>query len=328
MRVSIAMATYNGAKYIHAQLGSFATQARLPDELIVCDDRSSDETVRILENFSQTAPFKVRIVCNSENLGYARNFEKAISLCSGDLIFLSDQDDVWFTNKIEIIEAIFEKSPSLLAAINDVEITDHNLVTTGETLLEGMKKTGRFTNGARYHVLGCATAFRANLRRILLPLPSMPYAGSDVVAHDVWINVFSHSCKARVVVDKPLQFYRRHTETVTSFDTASSLQQLRRSVTSSSDPRPVFSQSEKVLAEVENRLAKLETNDCKELCGSASVSDFIRALSKERTALKNRIALQDTDRFSRIFKAVKMWITGDYDFFLGWKSLAKDLMRH
>ena len=96
MKISIAMTAFNGAKYINEQLNSFASQTRLPDEVVVCDDISSDDTFEILDNFARSAPFKMIVVRNNKNLGYTKNFEKALSLCSGDLIFLSDQDDIWY----------------------------------------------------------------------------------------------------------------------------------------------------------------------------------------------------------------------------------------
>src|SRR4051794_15860948 len=92
---SVAMCTYNGARFIGAQLASVAAQTRTPDELIVCDDRSTDETVAIVQKFADSAPFRVRLHVNEENLGSTKNFERAVSLCEGDLIALCDQDDVW-----------------------------------------------------------------------------------------------------------------------------------------------------------------------------------------------------------------------------------------
>jgi glycosyltransferase involved in cell wall biosynthesis len=321
MRISIAMATYNGAKYIQAQLESFAAQTRLPDELVVSDDRSSDETIRILESFSQTAPFEVRIISNPETLGYARNFEKAITLCDGDLIFLSDQDDVWFPEKIETVKVFFEKSSSLLALINDADITDSNLNPANLTMLGMLRKTGRLSRDNIYYVQGCATAIHAKFRSLILPIPAVCHGVSGGPGHDVWMHSMARACQARLVIEKPLQYYRRHTEAVTSFSSDNPRQQLKRS-----DPRPTFSRSEKILSEVEERLARLETSASKYLLGAASVPDLIREVSKERAAIRNRIDLHSANRFTRIFKAMKMWISGDYDYFLGWKSLARDLM--
>src|SRR3989339_673267 len=100
MNISIAMCTYNGEKYIEQQLNSFLTQTILPNELVICDDCSKDKTIEILQEFSKKAKFPVRIYLNEKNLGSTKNFEKAIGLSKGDIIFCSDQDDVWHNQKI------------------------------------------------------------------------------------------------------------------------------------------------------------------------------------------------------------------------------------
>src|SRR5215207_2518174 len=102
VRISIALCTYNGEQYLQQQLDSFVAQSRPPDELVVCDDRSTDRTVPIVEDFAKRAPFRVELVINETNLGSTRNFEKAIGLCTGDIIFLADQDDVWLPEKLRI----------------------------------------------------------------------------------------------------------------------------------------------------------------------------------------------------------------------------------
>ena len=88
MRVSIAMATYNGSAYVAEQLDSFARQTRLPDELVICDDCSTDDTVAKLEAFAAYAPFSVRIERNPQNVATTANFGKAVDLCQGDVILL------------------------------------------------------------------------------------------------------------------------------------------------------------------------------------------------------------------------------------------------
>jgi glycosyltransferase involved in cell wall biosynthesis len=100
LRLSIALATYNGEPYLAEQLESFATQRRRPDELVVCDDASTDATAAIVERFSYAAPFAVRLEVNATRLGCAGNFARALSLCTGDVLFLSDQDDVWLADKL------------------------------------------------------------------------------------------------------------------------------------------------------------------------------------------------------------------------------------
>ena len=97
--ISVAMATYNGGRFLREQLDSLNQQTVLPRELVVCDDRSTDNTVRILEEFASQAAFPVKVVVNENRLGFGDNFMKAASLCSGDLISFCDQDDIWYSNK-------------------------------------------------------------------------------------------------------------------------------------------------------------------------------------------------------------------------------------
>src|ERR1700739_4682208 len=100
-RISVAMCTCNGARYLEEQLESIALQSRLPYELIVCDDQSTDDTLAILKRFQAEATFAVKVVRNSQRLGSTRNFDQAIGLARGELIALCDQDDRWGTQKLE-----------------------------------------------------------------------------------------------------------------------------------------------------------------------------------------------------------------------------------
>ena len=99
-RFSVALCTYNGAQYLPDQLESIVAQTRLPDELVVGDDHSTDDTVNILEDFAAGAPFPVRLHVNETNLGVVKNFEATILRCQGNLTALCDQDDVWLRNKV------------------------------------------------------------------------------------------------------------------------------------------------------------------------------------------------------------------------------------
>src|SRR6201999_469319 len=100
-RLSVALCTYNGERFLPQQLASMANQTRPPDELIVCDDRSSDRTIDIVREFAASAAYPVRIFENESNLGSAANFERAIRLCEGNLIALSDQDDIWYPIRLQ-----------------------------------------------------------------------------------------------------------------------------------------------------------------------------------------------------------------------------------
>ena len=179
--VSIAMATYNGARFLVEQLESFAVQSRLPDELVVCDDASTDDTVEILEAFMARAPFPVHIHLNQANVGYIKNFEKVLSLCEGDIIFLSDQDDVWESNKLEVIEKEFA-NPEVGMVYADAAVVDENLNALDKTMWQYVnftdEKQKEFTGGKAFdllirngYFLGSSMAFRAKFRDLILPIP-------------------------------------------------------------------------------------------------------------------------------------------------------------
>jgi glycosyltransferase involved in cell wall biosynthesis len=118
------MTTYNGEKYLREQLDSMLRQSRQVDELVVCDDGSVDGTVSILNEFSHIAPFSVKIIINEKNIGSTKNFEKAISLCEGDIILLCDQDDVWLPDKVKILEDMFLANPNCGMAFTNAMVVD------------------------------------------------------------------------------------------------------------------------------------------------------------------------------------------------------------
>src|SRR5207248_1903508 len=122
--ISVAMCTFNGARFLDAQLESLAAQSRPPDELVVCDDCSSDNSREIITSFALRSAFDVRLVVNDKNLGTTKNFEKAIQLCQGPIIALADQDDVWYAHKLDRIERAFLASPSVVAVFSDADIID------------------------------------------------------------------------------------------------------------------------------------------------------------------------------------------------------------
>lgn len=212
--LSIALCTYNGAAFLPAQLESYAAQTRPPDELVVCDDGSSDGTVGIAKAFGAEAGFAVRVVRNEENLGFAKNFEKAVSLCTGDLIALSDQDDVWLPEKLGRLEAALEAHPLAGAVCSDAEVVDRDLKPLDLSLMESIvlkpEERELIAHGEALSVLlkrnfamGAATMFRSSLRDDVLPVP----AGWS---HDWWIAlVISLRSQVRLI-DEPLLLYRQH----------------------------------------------------------------------------------------------------------------------
>ena len=108
--ISVALCTYNGEPFLSAQLRSIAAQDRPPDELVICDDGSSDGSLEVIRGFARCSRIPTRVVVNDKNLGSTRNFEQAISLCQGEIVLLADQDDVWYPYKLRRIQEVFLRS--------------------------------------------------------------------------------------------------------------------------------------------------------------------------------------------------------------------------
>jgi glycosyltransferase involved in cell wall biosynthesis len=216
MNLSIALATYNGAVYLKEQLESIAAQTRTPDELVISDDQSTDDTLKLIVEFAATAGFPVRLSVNESNLGTAKNFEKAISLCRGDVIMLSDQDDVWHRDKLESVERIFEAKPQLSLVFSNAELVDETLRLYDETLFDLVQfneqkqrlvKSGRALDVQLREnlVLGCTVAFRANLKELILPI-----SGDGPLVHDGWIMLLVSAVGEIDFINRPLLKYRQH----------------------------------------------------------------------------------------------------------------------
>jgi glycosyltransferase involved in cell wall biosynthesis len=216
MRLSIALGTYNGAAYLKEQLESFAAQTRPPDEVVISDDQSTDNTTRLIEEFAATADFPVRLSVNESNLGIAKNFEKAISLCRGDVILLSDQDDVWHSDKLESVEQIFEARPQLSLVFSNAELVDETLKPFPETLFDRLDFNGRnqrLVKSGRTldmqlrvnRICGFTVAFRANFKELILPI-----SGDGPLIHDGWIVLLIAAAGEIDFINRPLVKYRQH----------------------------------------------------------------------------------------------------------------------
>jgi rhamnosyltransferase len=131
-KISVAMATYNGERFLQEQLDSLARQTLLPYELVACDDGSRDGTLDILHRFAAEAPFRVRIYRNPERLGYCDNFLHAVGLCEGDLVAFCDQDDIWLPSKLARCAEKF-RSECVAMVIHLATLADTNLQPLGRT---------------------------------------------------------------------------------------------------------------------------------------------------------------------------------------------------
>ena len=215
--ISIALCTYNGAAYLPDQLASIAAQSRRPDELVVRDDASSDETPAIVEAFAAQAPFPVRVARNAERLGSTRNFDGAVAACTGDLIALSDQDDVWRPDKLSVIERRFHEHPGVGLVFSDADLIDAASNPIGARLwsrvgFDSRRRRLWQNRGALTAlvpgriVTGATMAFRSAFRPLILPMPE----GMAPMIHDGWIALAIAAVAGVAFVEEPLVAYRLH----------------------------------------------------------------------------------------------------------------------
>jgi glycosyltransferase involved in cell wall biosynthesis len=217
-KFSIAMCTYNGARHLREQLDSIAAQTRLPDELVISDDGSTDATHAIILDFAASASFPVQFQTNEQNLGSKKNFERAISLCTGDLIALSDQDDVWLPGKLAEIEAEFDHASNIGLVFTDAEVVDEETRSVGYTLWEKLPlgpterrrlRTSRAIDDLLQGstVTGATMAFRGRFMELLLPIPTdLP------IIHDAWIAILIAAVSEVLPLPTPLIRYRQHAQ--------------------------------------------------------------------------------------------------------------------
>lgn len=202
LSISVAMAVYNGEKYINKQIDSILSQLRDIDELIISYNASSDNTWKIIKKYEREDSRVHCIDCNEK--GVLANFENAIRNTKGDIICLSDQDDIWSENKVKTIIEYFEKNNC------DLILHDYTLIDksgNGENLsLFGFRnaKKGLVKNIVKNCYQGCCMAFRKELCNIFLPFPP------HISMHDQWIGLCAELSGEVHFIKEPLIFYRRH----------------------------------------------------------------------------------------------------------------------
>ena len=210
--ISVAMTTYNGERYVEEQLESIRTQTRKVDEIIIIDDGSTDHTVDIVSQYAYKYPeCGIRLEQNQKNLGYKKNFHKALSLCQGDVVFLCDQDDSWFEDKVEKMCGILE------------EHSEIGVLSSAFIQMDGVGNKGKRKSAYRrsmsdkelvcvpitdliFHNIsqGCAMAMRKGIKELYLQ------HFDEAVPHDWAINVVASISKKCYYWNEPMFFYRIH----------------------------------------------------------------------------------------------------------------------
>lgn len=214
--LSVALCTYNGEKYITTQIKSILTQSTPVDEIVVCDDGSTDKTIAILEEIKQNCSTNIVIHRNTHNIGVCANFESAISLCKGDIIFLSDQDDIWYPDKVKTIVSWFETHPKKSAVFTDATLIKENEEPFSEkTLWEciGFNKKMRryFDKGLSLETFFINKATGATMAiRKEIKFPFAQYCNNDNVLHDYCIALKALDNDELGYINQTLIQYRLH----------------------------------------------------------------------------------------------------------------------
>jgi glycosyltransferase involved in cell wall biosynthesis len=211
---SVAIATYNGARFLAEQLASIARQSCAVDEVVISDDCSGDDSVRIAAEEAARLGLAARVLNNTVRLGVASNFERAIHACKGEIVFLSDQDDIWYPNKVERVLGAFAENLHLLAVFSDAVVVDELRRPLHDSLLALSRLTpaerASIRAGSTFSVLmtrnvatGATMALRSSDISRAFPIPPGWY-------HDEWLALFLSSIGVVGLIDEPLIEYRQH----------------------------------------------------------------------------------------------------------------------
>jgi glycosyltransferase involved in cell wall biosynthesis len=314
------MCTFNGAPFLGTQLKSIADQERPPDEIVICDDGSSDGSIEMLSEFAQRAPCSTRVVVNDDNLGSTRNFEKAISLCKGAVVALADQDDVWYRHKLRSIENAFLQSTETALAFSDADlIDDDSQCVPGHlwpTFAFDRSEQRKCANGDALAVLlrhpvvtGATMAFRRDYFELLAPIPANQI-------HDRWISLLlAVQGKFAVISDRLIQ-YRRHAGQQVGPGPRTLQERTQRAMLNTAS----FYRAE--MERFQEFRKRLEER-------SGEFSNSRRALpevSRKISHLEHRAGLP-ASRVARIPAMLRQTLNGDYwRYSTGWSSIAKDLL--
>lgn len=197
MTISVCMATYNGSKYILDQINSILCNSQVT-ELLISDDGSTDETLTLIYSINDP---RVKIFKN-QHLGIVRNFEFLIRQAKCEFIFLSDQDDVWLSGKVE---SCVNRLKDFDLVISDCYVVDCELNITHDSFFElNISSKGLLNNFVKNSYLGCCMAFRSTLVKYILPIPY------NVPMHDWWIGLIAESFGKIYFDNRKYIFYRRH----------------------------------------------------------------------------------------------------------------------
>lgn len=322
------MCTYNGERHLQAQLDSVVQQSQLPNELVVADDGSSDATLAILERFAETAPFPVHFTGDRSNVGVTHNFERALRACTGDIVVLSDQDDIWHRDRIATLVQALRDQPSAGYAFSDADVFDGAGPPVADTLWQRIgfnaarrreyrdgNQTLALLNGGNF-TYGMAMAIRSDCLPWILPIDSV----SPSCTHDTWSAlVLSAAGRPGIAIDRTLVQYRQHAAQVVGAGEASpgAWRSFVRSMRGERRYDPLLPDA---LEAVARRVVAL-TGDL------ADTRQARRLLTDKAVHLRNRRRADASGLFTRARLIAVELASGRYHrFSASWKTALRDLI--
>jgi len=212
-KISVAIATYNGSRFLREQLDSIYSQTLVPDEVVVCDDCSKDCTVEILEEYHQK--YGLKYFVNECSLGVNNNFMRAFSLCNGDFICICDQDDIWYKEKISVLfEEMLKQDQSKPAIIaSSITDVDSNGTPISSPIVKPYSSSWKSTIISTNNSQGCTMM----MNRSLLDLAIKIYEREEMarlVMYDVLLSIVAAACGTKINTGRPLMYYRHHDNNV------------------------------------------------------------------------------------------------------------------
>ena len=318
--VSVALASYLGRSFITEQLRSICDQSMPPSEVIVFDDASDDGTRDVVKAFAAQSSVQIVPRQQSENQGLIGNFESAIRATTGDIVFLSDQDDVWYPNKIARVVEAFDRNPAVSLVFSDADLVDQQLRPLRRTLWQsiGFNQTERAQMRSpaafdlllrKFLVTGATLAFRRSVFDLVLPL-------SKHLIHDAWIGLTIAAISRVECIDEPLIQYRQH---------------VRQQIGERESWRNWLTQwqAAKKMSPAyfhEQHLFFKQLADRVVICEPRWVHPAVGELAKQKLRhLERRIAIRGRGAWS-LPAVAREFARGDYSrFSYGWKSAAQDM---
>jgi glycosyltransferase involved in cell wall biosynthesis len=328
--LSVAMATYNGARYIRRQLDSLVAQTRRPDELVVTDDGSADDTLALLADFARVAPFPVRVHRNATKLGYKANFVQCAGLCTGDLIAFCDQDDVWLPGKLALQSQRLAE-PGVLLSTHRALLIDAEEKSLGRTFQQ-FRMPPRFTfeNATPFcYNLGFTLVFRRELLRFSAdwPLSVDENEVGEPMAHDQWFCFLASTLGSIRFDAELLAHYRQHGANASGSRLLPNRAPLARGITS--ERISEYRRREVAAASRRDQLARManlaETPQRERLTRASEVYEsYEAALRRRRNLFETASSMKGLGLLSRAL------LQGDYradsNWHFGLRSAVRDVL--